>query len=188
MICQRSTGPGLPQLRGPERRRLDAAHPARHGHGLVAMGDVERCFGDVVVADAGAVHEGFVGEVHQVVDHEPVVALHVDGLAVAGPLRIVVPVHVRHQRGIGQRRIAHPQPDEAMPLDHGIGAHVGRILLHIGRQSQRRRGRDIAESDIGEIRPLRQIDLQHHVQHRTRCIDREPTHHTGLQARDIKPQ
>ena len=44
-------------------------HPARHGHGLVAMGDIERRFGDVVVADAGAVHEGFVGEVHQIVDN-----------------------------------------------------------------------------------------------------------------------
>src|SRR5205085_12357727 len=31
---------GLAQLRGPERRRLDALHPARHRHGLATMGDV----------------------------------------------------------------------------------------------------------------------------------------------------
>src|SRR5262249_46770667 len=57
-------------------------------------------------------------------DDEAIVAFDVNGLAVASPGRIVVPVHVRHQRGIGQRRIAHPEPDEAMPLDHGIGAHA----------------------------------------------------------------
>ena len=90
------------------------------------MGDVERRFGDVVVADAGAVHEGLVGEVHQIVDHEAIIAFHMNGLAVAGPGGIVVPVHVGHQRRVGQRRIAHPEPDEAMPLDHGIGAHAGR--------------------------------------------------------------
>ena len=142
MICQRSTGPGLPQLRRPERRRLDAAHPARHGDRPVAMGDVERRLGDVLVADAGAVHEGLVGEVHQIVDHQAIVAFDVNGLAVAGPGRIVVPVHVRHQRRIGQRRIAHPQPDEAMPLDHGIGAHAGRrvdglLRGHVGAAALR---------------------------------------------------
>ena len=60
---------GLAQLRRPERRRLDAAHPARHRHGALTMGDVERGLGNVLVADAGAVHEGLVGEIHQIVDH-----------------------------------------------------------------------------------------------------------------------
>src|SRR2546430_4028554 len=36
----------LGQLRGPERWRLDALHPARDGDGVVAMGDVERRFRD----------------------------------------------------------------------------------------------------------------------------------------------
>ena len=159
MICQRSTGPGLPQLRRPERRRLDAVHPARHGHGLVAMGDVERGFGDVVIADAGAVHEGLVGQVHQIVDHQPVVALHMNGLAVAGPGRIVVPVHVGHQRRVGQRRIAHPQPDEAMPLDHGIGAHAGRgvdgvLRGHVGAAALRIEFQPvIAADDVVAVEP-----------------------------------
>ena len=128
MICQRSTGPGLLQLPGPERRRLDALHPARHRHRLLAMGDVEGRLGDRIVADAGAVHKRLVRQVHQIVDDEAVVAFDVNGLAVAGPGRIVIPVHVRHQRGIGKRGIAHPEPDEAMPLDHRIGAHAsGRV-------------------------------------------------------------
>ena len=128
MICQRSTGPSLLQLFGPERRRLDALHPPRHRHRLLAMGDVERRFRHRFVADRGAVHKGLVREIHQIVDDEAVVALHMDGLAVAGPGRIVVPVHVRHQRRIGQRGIAHPEPDEAMALDHRIGAHAGRRI------------------------------------------------------------
>src|SRR6266702_7966034 len=37
---------GLAKLLGPERRRLDAAHPARHRHRLLAMGDVERRLGN----------------------------------------------------------------------------------------------------------------------------------------------
>ena len=142
MICQRSTGAGLSQLRRPERRRLDAAHPARHRHGAFAMGDAERRFGDIVVADAGAMHEGFVGQVHQIIDHQPVVASRVNGLAIAGPFGIVVPVHVRYQRRIGQRRIAHPEPDETMSLHHRIGSHAGRwidglLRRHVGAAALR---------------------------------------------------
>ena len=118
----------LLQLLGPERRRLDALHPPRHRHGLLAMGDVERRFRHRFIADGGAVHKGLVRQIHQIVDDEAVVALHMDGLAVAGPGRIVIPVHVRHQRRIGERGIAHPEPDEAMALDHGIGAHAGRRI------------------------------------------------------------
>ena len=72
------------------------------------MGDIERRFGDGVIADAAAMHEGLVRQVHQIVDDQPVIAFDVDGLAVACPGRIVVPVHVGHQRGVGHCRIAHP--------------------------------------------------------------------------------
>jgi hypothetical protein len=92
------------------------------------MGDVERRFGHRFIADGGAVHKSLVREVHEIVDDETVVAFDMNGLAVAGPAGIVVPVHVRYQRGIGQRRIAHPEPDETMPLDHWIRAHAGRRI------------------------------------------------------------
>jgi len=59
MICQRSTGPGLLQLRGTRpAARLDAAHPARDRDCLVAVGNVERRLGEWSLPDAGAVHEG----------------------------------------------------------------------------------------------------------------------------------
>ena len=82
-------------------------------------------------------HKGLVREVHQIVDHETVVAFHMNGLAVAGPVRIVVPAHVRHQRRIGQSRIAHPEPDEAMTLDDRIGAHAGRGIDRLLRGHER---------------------------------------------------
>ena len=99
-----------------------------HGDGGVAVSDIERRLRDGFIADAAAMDEGLVRQVHQIVDHQPVVAFDMNGLAVAGPGRIVVPVHVRNQRGIGHRGIAHPQPDKPMPLDDGIGAHAGRRI------------------------------------------------------------
>jgi hypothetical protein len=104
------------------------AHPAGHGDIGVAMRDIERGFRDGFIADAAAMNEGLMREVHQIIDNHPVIAFDVDGLAVAGPGRIVIPVHVRNQRRIGQRRIAHPQPDESVTLDHRIGAHTGRRI------------------------------------------------------------
>ena len=63
-----------------------------------------------------------------------------------------------------------------------------RVLLQIGRQFQRRGGRQIAEADIGEEWPLRQIHLQHHVQHRARRIDRKSAHHPRLQTGDVETE
>ena len=65
-----------------------------------------------------AVHERLVREVHEVVDDQLVAALEVDELAVAGPLRVVVPVQVGHAVRVGERRVARPHPDEAVPLHH----------------------------------------------------------------------
>ena len=90
------------------------------------MGRFERRLGHGAVADRGTVHIGLVRQIHQVVDHQPVVALGVDVLAVRRPGRVVVPVQVRDQSRVGQRRVAHPQPDESMPLDQRIGPDAGR--------------------------------------------------------------
>ena len=57
-----------------------------------------RRFCDMLVADAGRVNEGFVREIHQVVDEQPIVAFREHRLAVACPFGIVVPMHVRNQR------------------------------------------------------------------------------------------
>ena len=75
--------------------------------------------------------------------------------------------------------IAHP--GEAHDL-------MRRVLFEIRGELNRRRGRQIAEADIGQIRPFRQVHLQHHVKHRPRRIDSESAHHAGLKARDVEAQ
>ena len=72
------------------------------------MADIERGFRHGLVADAAAMHECLMGEIHQIIDDQPVIAFDMDGLAVSGPRRIVIPAHVRNQRRVGHRRIAHP--------------------------------------------------------------------------------
>ena len=78
-----------------------------------------------VVPDARPVHELLVRQVHQVVDDQLVAAVDVDRLAVARPVGVVVPVQVRHGVGVGQRRVAGPHPDVAVPLHHRVGVHRG---------------------------------------------------------------
>ena len=118
---------GLAQLTGPERRRFDIDHPARHGRGAIGMGHFERRIEDRVVADAAGMDVSLVGEVHQVVDHQPVVALErVESPALALPLLPVVPMEIGHGGGIGEGRIARPDPDQPMPLDDRIAPHRGR--------------------------------------------------------------
>ena len=70
-------------------------------------------------------HEGLVRQVHQVVDDETVVALHLDQLAIGSPIRVLVPMHVGDERGIGQCWIARPDPDEAVLLSDRVGLHTG---------------------------------------------------------------
>ena len=72
------------------------------------MSHVEGRFGDGFIADAPAMHERLVRQVHQIVDNQPVIAFDVNCLAVSGPGGIVVPVHVRNQRRVGHGGIAHP--------------------------------------------------------------------------------
>ncbi|MNT08681.1 hypothetical protein D3C72_1434300 [compost metagenome] len=81
--------------------------------------------GHGVLTDGRAVHEGLVRQVHQVVEHQLVVAVGVDHLAVAGPFGIVVPVQVGDVGRVGQGGIAHPHPDETVLLDRRIATNAG---------------------------------------------------------------
>jgi len=70
-------------------------------------------------------HVGFVGQVHQVVDHQPVVALDVEQPAAIGPLIVVGPFQVMDQRRVGQGLVAGPDPDETVALHRGEGLVAG---------------------------------------------------------------
>ena len=64
-------------------------------------------------------------QVHQVVDHQHVVALDVHDLLAIGPFRrVVVPGVGDDFALVGERGIAHPDPDDAVLLDHRIGTHL----------------------------------------------------------------
>jgi len=62
-----------------------------------------------------------VRQVHQVVDHQPVVAINVVQAAAIHPVRALGPFQVVQLRHVGLRRIARPHPHEAIALDHRIG-------------------------------------------------------------------
>ncbi|MBK7471676.1 MAG: hypothetical protein IPI73_14730 [Betaproteobacteria bacterium] len=99
-----------PQRRAPERRRHDVVHEAA-GDDLVAVRlGADRRFVDFLLADAVGVDVRLVRQVHQVVDHQPVVAGDVKEAAAVRPLRIAGPVQRGDRRGIGLRRVAWPDP------------------------------------------------------------------------------
>ena len=119
-------GQALGAQRGlPERGRGNVAHEAA-GHHLVAVDrGLAGRFVDFLLTDAGAVHIGLVRQVHQVVDHQPVVGLDVVKPAAVGPLGVVVPLHVRDQRRVGLVLVTWPDPDEPVALHHRKAADRG---------------------------------------------------------------
>src|SRR5271155_2030503 len=76
---------GFAQLRRPEWWRHDVAHPARHCRRTIPVCRDEGRFRDGPIANAATVHEGLVRQIHQVIEHQTIVALYVDGAAIAGP-------------------------------------------------------------------------------------------------------
>ena len=63
-------------------------------------------------------HIGFVGQVHEIVDQETIVALDAVIAAIERPFRMAAGPEVRDLVRIRQRRFSDPDPDEAVPLDH----------------------------------------------------------------------
>ena len=99
---------------------------------------------------------GQVREIEQVVADQQVVRVVVRVAALeAAPARIVEPVRVGDQRGVGFGRIAHPDPDPAMALDHREGAHAG-----IGRHGVLRRHFDAL---AGAVEQQAVIEAAHRV-------------------------
>ena len=128
MICQRSTLPVKPPtflkvgggvLIDDPAGDDDVVGRARHLH-LGMLGQRQ-------IADGGVVDEGQMREVEEVVDHELPVRLDMQIGAFGAPVRIVEPVEVGDLVGIGQRRIAHPDPEPMVALDDRIGPAPGAL-------------------------------------------------------------
>ncbi len=69
---------------------------------------------------------GFVSEVHQVVDHQAVIALNVKQPSAIRPLITHSPFQMRNQGGIGLVPLPRPDPDESVTLDGGKGLVAGK--------------------------------------------------------------
>ena len=113
------------QACAPERRRHDAFHVAL-GDGAVS---IHPRFGrrliDLLLTDGVRVQVSLVGQVHEVVDHEPVIAFDVVQPTAVGPLGVIGPGQMVDLGGVGLLRIARPDPDKTVALHHGIRPYGG---------------------------------------------------------------
>ena len=112
----------------PERGGLDAFHEAAGDHLVALHAGLAGHLVDFLLADAGGVHIGLVRQVHQVVDHQAVVAGNVVQPAAVGPLGVVGPGQVVDGGGVGLVGVAGPHPDEAVALHHRKAARLGEPL------------------------------------------------------------
>ncbi|MNS92018.1 hypothetical protein D3C72_1261330 [compost metagenome] len=109
------------QGHAPERWGHDVFHVPGSHHFITVDSGYRWGFVDFFLADAGGMHVGFVGQVHQIVDHQAVVTADVKQPAAIGPVFVDGPLQVRNQVGISLRLIARPDPDKAIAFDHRVG-------------------------------------------------------------------
>ena len=122
-----------------QRRRGLVENPAHDMDLVVLARDLDRKIGHPVGAQRRGMDIGDMAEIEQIVDQQPIAALDVKIIADRHPVGIVVPVEIRNRCVIGQRRIAHPDPDPAIALDHRIVPHA-RTRRHQGLSRHRDAG------------------------------------------------
>lgn len=131
------------------------------------MGHLGLGLGELVAGEAVGVQELLVGEVHEVVEDQSVVAVEDDALAVPGPLRIVVPVQVGDEIGVGRRGVAEPDPDEPVPLHDGVRSdRGGRVEGLLGRHPGAAAVRSVGEAVIAADDVVT-VQLAHRQRHET---------------------
>ena len=147
----------------PERRRLDVEHPPFDFHGGVGVSGDEVRLAELFLADARGVHELLVSEVHQVVEHELVVAGRVDELAVAGPVRVGHLAHVGNRVGVGESGVADPHPRVAVSIDDREGGHERTRVDRLLRRHRHAPARGVVADAV-----IRALDLvfAHDLPHR----------------------
>ena len=94
--------------------------------------------------------EGEMRQVEQILDQQHVIGLELEPVAGEAPGGIVHPVEILDRRRIGQGRIAHPDPEPVIALDHGIAAHArARRDGALARHQDAGAARIVGESVIG---------------------------------------
>ena len=80
--------------------------------------------GECQIADGGIVNESKVRQIEQIIDDKLPVRLDMEIGAFGSPFRIVQPMEIRDRSGIGERRIAHPDPNPVIAFDHRIASYL----------------------------------------------------------------
>ena len=120
-VARHVVGQAVAAQRGaPERRRHDVRHEAAGDRRVALDPGRRRRLLDLALADARRVDVGLVRQVHQVVDHQAEVAVDVVEPAAVDPLGVLGPRQVVQPRGVGERLLARPDPDEAVAFDRRI--------------------------------------------------------------------
>ena len=102
----------------PKRRRSDVLHKTAGGDVVtLGLGDA-RHFVDFLLANRAGVYIGFVGQVHQVIDHQSVITGNVIQTAAIGPSGVVEKLKLRNQIFTGLVSLSWPHPHKAITLDH----------------------------------------------------------------------
>ena len=126
-MLRRSTGAVVAHHLLVERRRRRAHVPALDAEAVVQPLDRGRLGLERVLlrsAQRLGVHEGEVREVRQVVHDQQVVRVVVQVARMPAPARVAQVREVEDLRRVRFRRIAHPDPDQAVAFDHRIAAHA----------------------------------------------------------------
>ena len=110
----------------PERRRHDVVHEATGHHRFALETGIDGRFVNFLLADTRSMHIGFMRKVHEVIDHEAIVAVDMVTPAAIRPFRTHGPCQMRDLRGISQARLARPDPDEAITLHHRETTDAGK--------------------------------------------------------------
>ena len=101
---------------------LHIGHLAPGAHHIALDGDHKRVFLNAAGGERGLVHEGQMGEIHEIIDDELPVGFHQQMIRLRRPTRPAVFEEVGDQRGVGLRRITHPDIDQRIALDDRIDA------------------------------------------------------------------
>ena len=104
----------------PKGRCLDVFHKAAGDDFVPLHTGFTGGFVNFFLANAGGVHIGFVRQVHEVVDHQAVIALDVKQSAAISPVRAIGPFQGVFFLLVGLRGVAWPYPNKAVALQHGV--------------------------------------------------------------------
>jgi hypothetical protein len=116
------------QSHAPKRRRTDLIHETAGRNGVALLTGLARGIVNFFLPDTACVNIGFMGQVHEVVDHQAITASNVRQPSSERPVGVVIPFLMRDGRSVGERGVARPDSDKAVALFYRITTDRGKSL------------------------------------------------------------